>query len=130
MHMRTFEYRLFTKREQDHLLMQALHESRLIYNQMLETMKAQYEQDGTFPSKYDLEAQFKGQGEHVPATSVQMLADRLSQSLKRFLAAKQHALVGCGFPRFKKGNQWHSIKLMQYGKDSYSTEDKKHLTVP
>jgi hypothetical protein len=50
---------------------------------MLETVKAQYEQDETFPGKYDLEAAFKGQGEHVPATTVQMLADRLSKSLNR-----------------------------------------------
>jgi putative transposase len=35
-----------------------------------------------------------------------------------------------GFPRFKKGNQWHSIQLRQYGKDVYLHEDKKHLIVP
>ena len=110
--------------------MQGLSESRLIYNQMLETVKAQYEQEGTFPSKYDLEALFKGQGEHVPATTVQMLADRLSKSLKRFLAAKQHGIPDVGFPRFKKPNQWHSIQLRQYGKDCYLHEDKKHLMVP
>jgi hypothetical protein len=44
--------------------MACLAESRAIYNGMLETVKAQYEQDGTFPSKYELEAAFKGQGEH------------------------------------------------------------------
>ncbi len=61
--MRTFEYRLYPNKEQSHLLMQSLSESRIIYNGMLETVKAQYEQDGSFPSKYDLEAAFKGQGE-------------------------------------------------------------------
>jgi hypothetical protein len=50
---------------------------------MLETVKAQYKQDEIFPGKYDLEAAFKGQGDHVPATTVQMLADRLSKSLNR-----------------------------------------------
>src|SRR5206468_352696 len=94
------------------------------------TVKAQYEQDGTFPSKYDLEAAFKGQGEHVPATSVQILADRLSKSLKRFLAAKKNNITDVGFPRFKKPNRWHSIQLRQYGKDCYLHEDKKHLIVP
>jgi putative transposase len=59
-----------------------------------------------------------------------MLADRLSKSLKRFLAAKQHNIPGIGFPRFKKGNQWHSIQLRQYGKDCYLYEDKKHMIVP
>ena len=68
------------------MLMQCLIESRGIYHAMLETVKTQYEQTETFPSKYDLEAAFKGQGEHVPATTVQMLADWLSKSLKRFLA--------------------------------------------
>ena len=73
--MRTFEFRLLVNKHQSHLLMACLSESRGMYNGMLETVKAQYEQDGTFPSKYDLEKAFKGQGEHVPATSVQMLAD-------------------------------------------------------
>ena len=105
-------------------------QSRGIYNAMLEMVKAQYEQDGTFPSKYDLEAAFKGQGAQVPATTVQMLADRLSKALKRFLAAKKNDLAGIGFPRFKKPNRWHSIQLRQYGKDCYLHEDKKHLIVP
>jgi putative transposase len=98
---------------------------------MLEMVKRQYEEKGTFPSKYDLENAFKGQGsEHVPATTVQMLADRLTKSLKRFLAAKQNNIPGVGFPRFKKPNRWHSIQLRQYGKDCYLHEDKKHLIVP
>jgi putative transposase len=112
------------------LLIACLSESRTIYNGMLETVKAQYEQDGTFPSKYELETAFKGQGEHVPATTVQMLADRLSKSLKRFLAAKANNIAGIGFPRFKQPNRWHSIQLRQYGKDCYLHEDKKHLIVP
>src|SRR6266568_3896226 len=85
--MRTFEFRLYPKKDQARLLMACLAESRAIYNGMLETVKAQYEQDEIFPSKYDLEATFKGQGDHVPATTVQMLADRLSKSLTRSLAA-------------------------------------------
>jgi hypothetical protein len=59
-----------------------------------------------------------------------MLADRVSKSLKRFLAAKKHDIPGIGFPRFKKQNRWHSIQLRQYGKDCYLHEDKKHLIVP
>src|SRR5229473_1430027 len=128
--MRTFEYRLFTNKEQDRLLMQCLSESRLIYNSMLETVKAQYEHSGTFPSKYDLEDAFKGRGDHVPATTIQMLADRLSTSLKRFRAAKELGLPDVGFPRWKSPNRWHSIQLRQYGKDVYLHEDKKHLIVP
>jgi len=128
--MRTFEYRLYPNKEQSHLLMQCLSESRHVYNEMLETVKTQYEEKGTFPGKYDLTARFKGRGgEHVPATTVQCLADRLSKSLKRFLARKELALK-VGFPRFKKGNQWHSIQLRQYGKDVYLHEDKKHLVIP
>ena len=128
--MRTFEYRLFVNKQQAHLLMQCLKETRLIYNEMLESVKVQYEGKGTFPSKYDLEMAFKGQGAHVPATTVQMLADRLSKSLKRFLAARQQSISGVGFPRFKQPNRWHSIQLRQYGKDVYLHEDKKHLIVP
>ena len=128
--MRTFEYRLFVNTQQRALLMQCLIESRGIYNEMLALVKRHYEEQGTFPSKYDLENAFKGQGKQVPATTIQMLADRLTKSLKRFLAAKEKNIPGIGFPRFKKPTRWHSIQLRQYGKDCYLHEDKKHLIVP
>jgi len=112
------------------MLMQCLIGSRTLYNEMLEMIKKQYEQDGTFPSKYDLTKTFKGRGgDFVPATTVQCLADRLSKSLKRFLTCKELG-IKYGFPRFKKPNQWHSIQLRQYGKDTHLHEDKKHLMVP
>ena len=104
--MKTFEYRLFVNKAQHTLLMQCLIESRGIYNEMLAMVKQQYEEHDTFPSKYDLETAFKGRGKQVPATTVQMLADRLTKSLKRFLAAKEHTIPGSGFPRFKKPNRW------------------------
>jgi putative transposase len=128
--MKTFEYRLFVNKQQYALLMQCLRASRMLYNEMLEITKQQYQEKGTFPTKYDLIRIFAGRGEeHVPASTVQMLADRLSKALKRFLARKELAM-NVGFPRFKKGNQWHSIQLRQYGKDVYLHEDKKHLIVP
>ena len=83
--MKTFEYRIYPTKQQRHMLMQCLIESRHIYNEMLSTLKAQYEQDGTFPTEYDLNKHFAGRREHVPASSVQMLSDRLSRALKRFL---------------------------------------------
>lgn len=114
--MRTFEFRLYPNKQQARLLMGCLAESRKLSNEMLETLKQQYEQDGTFPSKYDVTARFKGRGgEHVPATTVQMLADRLTKALERFLAAKKLGLPDVGFPRFKKPNRWHSVQLRQYG---------------
>ena len=112
--MRTFEYRLYPNRAQRQQLMACLMESRAIYNEMLAALKAQYETDGTFPSKYDLTARFKGRGgERVPATTVQTLADRLSKALKRYLQMKDLGLP-VGFPRFKTPNRWHSIQLRQY----------------
>ena len=131
--MRTFEFRLYPNKDQSRLLMGCLAESRHIYNEMLETVKAQYAEQGTFPSKYDLTAQFKGRGgEHVPATTVQMLADRLTKSLKRFHAAKEMGIPDVGFPRFKKPNRWHSLQLRQYGtsRDVWLDADNKHLHVP
>ena len=44
--MRTFEYHLFVNKHQAHLLMECLKETRLIYNEMLESVKAQYEGTG------------------------------------------------------------------------------------
>src|SRR5229473_6346245 len=133
--MKTFEYRLFVTKQQHALLAHCLRESRILYNEMLEITKAQYDEKGTFPSQYDLTKLFVGRGgEHVPATTIQMLADRLSKSLTRFLAAKEKNLPGIGFPRFKKPNRWHSIPLRQYGdeknrRDVLLAPDGKHLSV-
>src|SRR2546428_14177713 len=98
---------------------------------MLELVTQQSEEHSRYPSKYVLEQAFKGQrSERVPATTVQLLADRLTKSLKRFLAAKANDIPGIGFPRFKQPNRWQSIPLRQYGKDVYLHEDQKHLMVP
>ena len=59
-----------------------------------------------------------------------MLSDRLSKSLKRFLAAKQNDIPGIGFPRFKKPNRWHSIQLRQHMTDFQIAPDRKHLSIP
>ncbi len=94
--MRTFEYRLFVNTEQHHKLMPCLKESRMLYNEMLETVRHQYEGKGTFPDKYDLTARFKDRGgEHIPATTVQTLADRLTyRSLHKSLKFLQAVGVG------------------------------------
>jgi putative transposase len=129
--MRTFEYRLYPTDAQRQQLMASLKESRAIYNEMLAALQAQYETDGTFPSKYDLTARFKGRGgEIVPATTVQTLADRLSKALKRYLQLKDLGLPA-GFPRFKMPNRWHSIQLRQYAptRDVWLDEDGTHLHV-
>src|SRR6266852_3759932 len=128
--MKTFEYRIYPTKQQRHLLMQCLIESRHIYNEMLSTLKAQYEQDGTFPTKYDLNKQFAGRREHVPASTVQMLSDRLSRALKRFLGAREAGIADVGFPRFKTPNRWHSIQLRQHKTDFSLAPDGKHLSVP
>ncbi len=130
--MRTFEYRLYPSDPQRQQVMVRLMESRTIYNEMLEMLKAQYETDDTFPTKYDLTARFKGRGgESVPATTVQTLTDRLSKPLQRFLEMKKLGLP-CGFPRFKTANRWHSIQLRQYEahRDVWLHEEGKHLHVP
>jgi hypothetical protein len=68
--MRTFEYRLYPTRTQRQQLMACLSDSRVIYNEMLAALRAQYEADGMFPTKYDLTARFKGRGgDLVPAIS-------------------------------------------------------------
>ncbi len=99
--MRTFEYRLYLTSAQRQQLMACLSESRAIYNEMLAALKAQYETDGTFPTKYDLTARFKGRGGNsVPATTVQTLADRLSKALNRYLRMKELG-AACGVPTFQ-----------------------------
>jgi putative transposase len=113
--MRTYEYRLYPNTDQRRRLDRCLYETRQLYNEMLEREQQHYQETGRFLSKYDLTALFKGRaGPSVPASTVQGLADRLDKALKVFL---QHKDEGWGFPRFKSGNQWHSIQLRQLGTD-------------
>jgi hypothetical protein len=68
-------------------------ESRAIHHEMLAGLKAQYNADGTSPTKYDLTVRFKGHScSSAPATTVQALADRLSEALKRYLQMKDLGL--------------------------------------
>ncbi len=128
--MRTFEYRLFPNKAQAKALMGCLIESRHLYNEMLAASKEHYEQTGKFLLKYDLTAAFRGRGgEHVPASTVQMLADRLDKAFKRFFAMRELGEQG-GFPRFKKPNRWHSIQLRQHKTDFSFADGGKHLSVP
>ncbi len=128
--MRTFEYRLYPNKAQAKALMGCLIASRHLYNEMLAASKEHYEQTGTFLVKYDLTAAFRGRGgEHVPASTVQMLADRLDKAFKRFFAMRELGEQG-GFPRFKKPNRWHSIQLRQHRTDFSLATDGKHLSVP
>jgi transposase len=99
---------------------------------MVETTKQHYADTGKFLFKYDLTMQFKGRGgDHVPATTMQTLADRLDKALRRYLAFKEQGLP-CGFPRFKTPNRWHSIQLRQYAqsRNVWLDADEKHLHVP
>jgi putative transposase len=126
--MRTYEFRLYPTREQRRRLQMCLYESRQLYNEMLAREQQHYQEAGMFLSKYDLTALFKGQGgEVVPATTVQCLADRLTKALQTFL---KHKDAGWGFPRFKSGNQWHSIQLRQFGKSKDVWLDGRLLRVP
>ncbi len=110
--------------------MRCLEESRLLYNEMLARVKEHYDLSGELLFKFSLTALFKGRGgEHVPASTVQTLADRLDKGLKRFLARKRLGGLA-GFPRFKGANRWHSIHLRQYGKGRDARLDEGRLSVP
>ena len=106
---KTFEYRLYPTRLQRGMLLSCLAQSRLLYNEMLELLKAHYEETGRFLSRYDLTYRFKGRGacpgsEHVPQTTIQTLTDRLHRALKRFFHRKELGQK-VGFPRFKSAKR-------------------------
>jgi putative transposase len=106
--MRAFEYRLYPTKEQHQQLLACLVASRHIYNAMLQASEEQYAQTGKFLFKYDLCKRFAGRsGDHVPATTVQTLADRPDKALKRYLDRRETDETA-GFPRFKTPNRWHS----------------------
>jgi putative transposase len=128
--MRTYEFRLYPNREQRRRLMACLIESRHIYNAMLERTKQHYQETGAFLFQYDLNRLFKGTGgAYVPASTVQCLAGRLDKALRAYLVRKRTNTCG-GFPRFKSGNQWHSIPLRQYGSEHDFWVEGRYLRVP
>jgi putative transposase len=133
---KSFEYRLYPTRTQRGMLLSSLVQSRHLYNEMLESVKAHYEETGKFINKFDLMGRFKGRGaspdsEHVPQSTVQTLADRLDKALKRFFHRRELG-QRVGFPRFKSPKRWHSIHLRQYGsgRDVYVDPDTGKLRVP
>jgi len=129
---RAFEYRLYPNRVQHAQLLSCLAESRRIYNEMLEMVKAHHGETGKFLSRYDLTYWFKGSGgEYVPQSTVQTLADRLDKALKRFFHRRELGQK-VGFPRFKSANRWHSIHLRQYGsgRDVFLNSETGRLHVP
>jgi putative transposase len=126
--IKTFEYRLYSTVRQRRLLTACLAESRCLYNEMLQATEEHHENTGEFLFKYALTAQFKGRsGPHVPASTVEMLADRLDKALKRRIIQRGRG-KRAGFPRFKGPNRWHSIQLRQWGKDVSFEEGR--LKVP
>ena len=115
--MKTWEFRLYPNRKQRQHLDSVLMESRVIYNEMLTHTQPVYQETGTFAFKYALNKAFAGRGKGVvPASTMQILSDRLDKALKRFIRRKEaHQTVG--FPRFKTPNRWHSIQLRQHDVD-------------
>jgi hypothetical protein len=94
---------------------------------MLERQKQHYQEMGKFLTAYDLNMLFQGRGgSSVPATT-QCLSDRLHKALKTFL---KHKDEGWGFPRWKSGNQWHSIQLRQFAKGKDAWLDGRFLRLP
>ena len=126
--MRTYVFRLYPNRQQRRRLDACLYQSRQLYNEMLEREKQHYQETGAFLNRYALNKLFVGRGgSFVPATTVQTLADRLDKALKAFLS---HRHEGWGFPRFKSGNQWHSIQLRQFARGKDVWLDGRLLRVP
>lgn len=128
--MQTFQYRLYPTRQQHDLLIACLRETLLLYNEMLECNKVHYDQTGKFLFRNELCVRFAGRsGAYVPASTVQMLADRLDKSLRRYLEGKTKG-EKVGFPRFKSANRWHSIQLRQHLADFRVSDDQRYFVVP
>lgn len=136
--MRTYEYRLYPNKNQSQLLMNCLRESRAIYNQMVELSRGDYQFNAKIFSLYGMHSRFSGKAtEHVPATTVQMLADRLHKAWKRYEAKKVPAdrAIAEGKkdkfkPRFKNALHWHSIQLRQFAKGKDAWLEDGRLRVP
>lgn len=136
--MRTYEYRLYPNKNQSRLLMECLRESRAIYNQMVELSRGDYQANPQTFSLYGMHARFTGKApQYVPASTVQMLADRLHKAWKRYEAKKALAdrAIAEGQedkfkPRFKNALHWHSIQLRQFARGKDAWMENGRLRVP
>jgi putative transposase len=136
--VRTYEYRVFPNKAQQQLLVDCLREARHLYNEMVEITRARHDNAGKPHNRYDLNMAFKGRGgQHVPQTTVQMLADRLDKAWKRYEAKKvlTDRAIAEGKedkfkPRFKNALHWHSIQLRQFAKGKDAWLEGNRLRVP
>ena len=95
---KAFEYRLYPNHAQHELLVSCLAQSRRTYNEMLELVKARYAETGRVVPKRELREWSKGRGgARVPASTIQVLADRLDKAIWCFLGRKKRDETA-GFP--------------------------------
>jgi len=128
--MRSFEYRLYPTKRQEVQLASCLEGCRLLYNEMLEVVKKEYEVSGKFLWNFDICTLFKGRGgDYVPQSTVQTLADRLDKALRTMIGYKKAGLKR-GFPRFKGYLSWHSFQLRQWGKSKDAWLADGRLRIP
>jgi putative transposase len=116
-----FQYRIYPNKKQLHRLSETLEECRWLYNHLLETRKAAYDERGEGLSLYQQQDTF-GRLKQVRPTLksvhsqvLQNVAVRVDLAFKAFFRRVREHATDPGYPRFKGRDRYDSFTFSQSG---------------
>lgn len=112
------EAKLYPNKIQRENLLNLFEQARLFYNTVLERKIGYYKKYNKGISRFDLQKEFKGRNQDIPATLRQAMIYRVNTAYENFFTKRGK------FPRFKSKNRFRSIELRQY-KIDYRFQDNK-----
>lgn len=125
MEVRTFKYRIYPSKKQQHRLVNFFKICKTIYNELIELNKSSYESEKKSLSKFDFNNHLSGKYSQIHSQVRQNVSDRVHKAFQNFFRkVKDPSCKKKGFPRFK--SRVRSITYPQSGFKFVS--DKKLYT--
>jgi putative transposase len=117
---KTYRYRIYPTRKQQHTLNETLSECRWLYNHLLEMRKTTYEQEGKSLSLYQQQETYpllkaeRPSLKEVHSQVLQNVAVRIDLAMKAFFRRVKSGETP-GFPRFRGADRYDSFSFPQSG---------------
>jgi len=114
--IKTYQYRLQTRKNTEEKLLFTLEQCRLLYNKILETKIKYYEIEIKSLSMFDCNNLIKTwEIKNVNAQVLQNVSARVDNAFKGFFRRLKTKEKKAGFPRFRGFNRYDSFTFPQYG---------------
>ena len=126
--VKIIKFRLFPTKGQRSLLRFTLEECRWLYNQILETRRDAYANDGVSLNLYDINPMIPGWKEERPSLrsvhsqALQNVSERIQLAFQAFFRRCQNG-ENPGYPRFRSEERYRSISFPQPGKGFRLVDD-------